>query len=84
MAIFRHSCVNLRDCLCDILHLYASAQSLGFLDLTKNFSFPNWKLNGGLFVFSGLKEKVSQSAGRKKIQKHEGFSRRNSQNQGEI
>jgi len=43
MAIFRNLCVNLRDRLCDV-PMYASAQSLDFLDLTENGSFLNWKL----------------------------------------
>ena len=36
------SCVNLRNCLCDVLK-YDSAQLLDFLDFAQNFSFPNWK-----------------------------------------
>jgi len=43
MALFRNLCVNLRDCLCDVLQ-YASAQPLDFLDLAKNCSFLNRKL----------------------------------------
>ncbi len=43
MALFRNLCVNLRDSLCGVRQ-YASAQSLDFLDLTKNCSFMNWKL----------------------------------------
>jgi len=43
MAIFRNLCVNLRDRLCDV-PMYASAQSLDFLDLAENGSFLNWKL----------------------------------------
>jgi len=43
MAIFRNLRVNLRDRLCDV-PMYASAQSLDFLDLAENGSFLNWKL----------------------------------------
>jgi hypothetical protein len=39
-ALFRHGGVNLRACLCGV-QMYASAQSLDFLALTKNCSFPN-------------------------------------------
>jgi hypothetical protein len=45
MALFRNFSVNLRDSLCGVLQ-YASAQSLDFLDLAKNFSFLIWKLLG--------------------------------------
>jgi len=43
MALFRNLSVNLRDRLCGV-PMYASAQSLDFLDLAKNRSFLNWKL----------------------------------------
>jgi hypothetical protein len=43
MALFRNLCVNLRDCA-EAYDLYASAQSLDFLDFAKNCSFLNWKL----------------------------------------
>jgi hypothetical protein len=43
MALFRNLRVKLRDSLCDVLQ-YVSAQSLVFLDLTKNCTFMNWKL----------------------------------------
>jgi hypothetical protein len=43
MALFRNLGVTLRDCLCDV-PMYASAQSLDFLDLAKKYSFMNWKL----------------------------------------
>jgi hypothetical protein len=43
-GLFRHGGVNLRTCLCGVL-MYASAQSLDFLAITKNCSFPNRKLN---------------------------------------
>jgi hypothetical protein len=43
MALFRNLGVNLRDRLCGV-PMYASAQSLDFLDLAKNCSFLNWKL----------------------------------------
>jgi hypothetical protein len=42
MALFRNLGVNLRDRLCDV-PMYASAQSLDFLDLAKDSSFLNWK-----------------------------------------
>jgi len=43
MALFRNLGVNLRDRLCDVPR-HASAQSLDFLELAKNFSFLDWKL----------------------------------------
>jgi hypothetical protein len=43
MALFRNLGINLRDRLCDV-RVYASAQSLDFLDLAQNCSFLNWKL----------------------------------------
>ena len=43
MALFRNLCVNLQDFWFGVLQ-YASAQSLDILDLTKNCSFLNWKL----------------------------------------
>ena len=50
MALLRNLCVNLQDFLCGVLQ-YASAQSLGFLDLAQNCSFMNWKLE---FASSGV------------------------------
>jgi hypothetical protein len=41
-ALFRHGGVNLQACLCGV-PMYASAQSLDFLAMTKNCSFPNRK-----------------------------------------
>jgi hypothetical protein len=38
MALFRNLCVNLRDRLCDV-PMYASAQSLDFLDLAEKGHF---------------------------------------------
>ena len=43
MALFRNLGVNLRDRLCGV-RMDASAQSLDFLGLAKNYSFLNWKL----------------------------------------
>ncbi len=43
MALFHNIGVNLRDSLCGVLQ-YASAQSIDFLDLVKNFRFLNWTL----------------------------------------
>jgi len=51
MPLFRNLCVNLRVSLCDVLE-YVSAQTLDFLDLTKNRLFPHRKLrrfHTGLF-----------------------------------
>jgi hypothetical protein len=42
-ALFRNLYVNLRPYLCGV-PVYASAQDLDFLDLTKNSSLPNQKL----------------------------------------
>ncbi|SPF36256.1 hypothetical protein SBDP1_1470001 [Syntrophobacter sp. SbD1] len=42
-VLFRPGIVNLRVCLCGVPR-YASAQTLDFLAMTKNASFPNWKL----------------------------------------
>jgi len=39
MAVFRKLCVNLWSCLCGV-PMYAFAQDLDFLDLTKNSLFP--------------------------------------------
>jgi hypothetical protein len=39
-ALFRHGGVNLQACLCGV-PMYVSAQSLDFLAMTKNCSFPN-------------------------------------------
>ena len=41
-ALFRHGGVKLRACLCGV-PMYASAQSLDFLAMTKNCSLPNRK-----------------------------------------
>jgi len=41
-ALFRNLGVNLRICLCGV-KCYASAQMLDFLDLAKNYWFPNQK-----------------------------------------
>lgn len=46
-ALFRPVDVNHRHCLCDVLLKYASAQSLGFLNRTKNCSFPDGGYNHG-------------------------------------
>jgi hypothetical protein len=44
MALFRNLGVTLQDCLCDV-PMYASAQSLEFLDLANpDPSGLNWKL----------------------------------------
>ncbi|GAM09166.1 hypothetical protein OR1_01440 [Geobacter sp. OR-1] len=43
-ALFRPVGVTHRDCLCDVLIKYASVQSLGFLDRTKNCSFPDGRV----------------------------------------
>ena len=43
MALFRNSGVNLRVS-CAAYDIYASAQPLDFLDLAKNCTFLNWKL----------------------------------------
>jgi hypothetical protein len=44
MALFRNLGVNLRDPLCDVPKMYASAGYLDFLGLAKNASLMNWKL----------------------------------------
>jgi hypothetical protein len=44
MALFRNLGVNLRVFLCGVQE-YVSAQTLDFIDLAKNHSFPNWKLS---------------------------------------
>jgi hypothetical protein len=50
MAFVRKLGVNRRDSLCGVL-LYASAESLDFLDLTKKFSFLIWKPLVCIFLF---------------------------------
>ncbi|MFO7783561.1 MAG: hypothetical protein ACQET7_00650 [Thermodesulfobacteriota bacterium] len=42
MVFFANLGVNLRGCLCGVLHV--SAQPLDLLDLDKKSSFLNWKL----------------------------------------
>ena len=41
-ALLRNLSVNLPDFLCDV-RMYVSAQSVDFLDLAQNCSFPTWK-----------------------------------------
>ncbi len=41
-ALLRNLSVNLPDFLCDV-HMYVSAQSVDYLDLAQNCSFPPWK-----------------------------------------
>jgi hypothetical protein len=47
MALFRNFGVNLRNRLCGV-HKYASPQFLDFLELTKNCTFLDRKLNSAL------------------------------------
>ena len=60
MALFRNLGVNLQNCLCDVLQ-YVPAQSLDFLDLTKNCSFLTGLLPGMPAFLAGWKEAIKES-----------------------